>query len=53
MKRISKYIPGCDGTRLAVDVYLPDCEARVPVLLFGTGSRWATSPATRRRLPKR
>lgn len=24
MKRVSKYYPGCDGTRLAVDILLPD-----------------------------
>ena len=23
---ISRYYPGCDGTKLAVDLYLPDTE---------------------------
>lgn len=32
-KRISKYYPGCDGTKLAVDLYLPETEEKVPVLL--------------------
>lgn len=31
--RISKYYPGCDGTKLAVDLYLPETDERVPVLL--------------------
>ncbi len=31
-KRISKYYPGCDGTLLAVDVYLPNTEEKVPVI---------------------
>ena len=31
-QRISKYYPGCDGTKLAVDLYLPECEEKVPVL---------------------
>lgn len=32
-RRISKYYPGCDGTRLAVDLYLPETLEKVPVLL--------------------
>ena len=32
-QRISKYIPGCDGTRLATDIYLPDTGEKVPVLI--------------------
>ena len=32
-KRVSRYYPGEDGTLLAVDVYLPPVEERVPVLL--------------------
>lgn len=39
-KRISKYYPGCDGTKIAVDLYLPETEEKVPVLLrAGYGSR--------------
>ena len=30
--RISKYYAGCDGTKLAVDLYRPACEDKVPVL---------------------
>ena len=34
MKRFSRYYPGCDGTRLAVDVYLPETlpEGGVPAV---------------------
>ena len=32
-KRISKYYPGCDGTKLAVDLYIPVTEQRLPVLV--------------------
>lgn len=32
-QRISKYYPGCDGTKLAVDLYLPENGKKVPVLL--------------------
>ena len=32
-KRSSKYIPGCDGTKLAVDIYLPETKEKVPLLL--------------------
>lgn len=31
--RVSKYYPGVDGTRLAVDVYIPEVSETVPVLL--------------------
>ena len=31
--RISRYYPGCDGTKLAVDLYLPVTEQPVPVLV--------------------
>ncbi|MBR3059533.1 MAG: CocE/NonD family hydrolase [Oscillospiraceae bacterium] len=31
--RVSRYYPGCDGTKLAVDLYLPVTERRVPVLV--------------------
>lgn len=31
-KRISKYVPGHDGTLLAVDLYLPETEEKVPVV---------------------
>ena len=31
-RRISKYYPGCDGTLLAVDLYLPETREKVPVL---------------------
>ncbi len=31
-KRISKYVLAADGTRLAVDLYLPETEEKVPVL---------------------
>lgn len=36
MKRISQYYPGSDGTKLAVDLYMPECEEKVPVV-FVTG----------------
>lgn len=32
-RRISRYYPGVDGTRLAVDLYLPETEEKVPFLL--------------------
>lgn len=32
-RRISNYIPGVDGMRLAVDVYIPKTQEKVPVLL--------------------
>ena len=32
-KRFSRYYPGCDGTKIAVDLYLPVTELRVPVLV--------------------
>ncbi len=32
-KRISKYYPGCDGTKIALDLYLPETEEKVPVIL--------------------
>ena len=32
VQRISRYYPGFDGTRLAVDLYLPQTEEKVPVL---------------------
>ena len=32
MKRSSRYYPGCDGTKLAVDLYLPETEQKVPVI---------------------
>ena len=35
-RRISKYYPGCDGTKLAVDLYLPEMQERVPAL-FNVG----------------
>ena len=35
-RRISKYYPGCDGTKLAVDLYLPETQEKVPVL-FNVG----------------
>ena len=35
-RRISKYYPGCDGTLLAVDLYLPETAEKVPVL-FNVG----------------
>ena len=42
MKRLSKYYPGCDGTRLAVDLYLPECEEKAPlVFLVGRDMRRA------------
>ncbi|MBR6321578.1 MAG: hypothetical protein IKR59_01800, partial [Lachnospiraceae bacterium] len=31
-RRISHYYPGCDGTKLAVDLYLPETDEKVPVL---------------------
>ena len=31
-KRVSKYVPGCDGTPLAVDLYLPETAEKVPVI---------------------
>lgn len=31
--RTSRYLPGCDGTRLAVDLYRPDVQGKVPLLL--------------------
>ena len=31
-RRISHYYPGCDGTKLAVDLYLPETKEKVPVL---------------------
>ena len=31
--RVSRYYPGEDGTRLAVDIYLPDTQEKVPFLL--------------------
>ena len=31
-QRISRYYSGCDGTKLAVDLYLPETEEKVPVL---------------------
>lgn len=39
-KRISKYYTGCDGTKIAVDLYLPQTDKKVPVLLkAGYGPR--------------
>ena len=35
-RRISKYYPGCDGTKLAVELYIPETEEKVPVL-FNVG----------------
>ena len=35
-RRISRYYPGCDGTKLAVDLYLPETAEKVPVL-FNVG----------------
>ena len=32
-RRISKYVPGCDGTKLAVDIYLPETDKKVPLLM--------------------
>lgn len=32
-KRISRYYPGDDGTKLAVDLYLPETTEKVPVLV--------------------
>jgi putative CocE/NonD family hydrolase len=32
-RRVSRYYPGCDGTKLAVDLYIPASEERVPVLV--------------------
>ena len=32
-RRISRYYPGCDGTPVAVDLYLPETESKVPVLI--------------------
>ena len=29
----SRYLPGCDGTKLAVDLYRPDVHEKVPLLL--------------------
>ena len=38
--RISKYMPGVDGTKLAIDLYLPDTEEKVPLLqMAGYGPR--------------
>ena len=31
--RVSHYLPGCDGTKLAVDLYLPDTQEKVPLLV--------------------
>lgn len=31
-QRISRYYPGCDGTKLAVDLYLPETTEKVPVI---------------------
>ena len=39
-KRVSKYYTGCDGTKIAVDLYMPQTENKVPVLLkAGYGPR--------------
>ena len=36
----SRYLPGCDGTKLAVDLYLPETKEKVPLLLkAGNSSR--------------
>ncbi len=32
-KRISKYMPGSDGTKLALDIYMPETSEKVPVLI--------------------
>ena len=32
-QRVSRYYPGCDGTKLAVDLYIPVSEQRLPVLV--------------------
>ena len=39
MKRISRYYPGCDGTKLAVDLYFPENTGgeKIPVV-FHTGN---------------
>jgi len=34
MNRISRYYPGCDGTQLAVDLYLPETDKKVPVIFL-------------------
>lgn len=31
-RRISKYYPGCDGTKIAVDIYIPQTAQKVPAL---------------------
>ncbi|MGI6255755.1 MAG: CocE/NonD family hydrolase [Acutalibacter sp.] len=31
--RTSHYMPGCDGTKLAVDLYRPDTQEKVPLLV--------------------
>ena len=31
-QRLSKYVPGCDGTKLAIDLYLPKTNEKVPVI---------------------
>lgn len=39
MKRISRYYPGCDGTKLAVDLYFPENTGgeKIPAV-FHTGN---------------
>ena len=32
-QRTSRYLPGCDGTKLAVDLYRPQTEEQVPLLV--------------------
>lgn len=32
-QRTSRYLPGCDGTKLAVDLYRPKTEEKVPLLV--------------------
>lgn len=45
-KRVSKYYPGCDGTLLAVDIYFPNAEGKVPVIFqVSNGERRADENA--------
>ena len=47
-KRISHYYPGCDGTKLAVDLYLPETSEKVPVLFRVSRNPRRPDPADER-----
>ena len=44
-KRISRYYPGCDGTKLAVDLYLPETTEKVPVIFQLSNSERRMRPS--------